>query len=144
MRIHISSNACDVIIFNGQGKLCQLTCARWRDLSNHTRMSTIRSKNPATLTRKFQWKSHSTTLYLSFHLKALLKTFPNEIKPTKCPAKGKKKKGRKAKKEGRRESEKKRKNCCVAFKPQIFLNFCFLRRPELRKLICCTWIRRKP
>ena len=28
------STACDVISFNGQGHLCPLTCAEWRDLSN--------------------------------------------------------------------------------------------------------------
>ena len=27
---------CDVISFNGQRQLCPLTCAEWRDLSNHT------------------------------------------------------------------------------------------------------------
>ena len=36
------------------------------------------------------------------------------MKPTKCPAKGKKKKGRKAKKEGRRESEKKKGKTAVS------------------------------
>ena len=95
VRIHVSSTACDVIIYNGQGQLCQLTCARCRDLSNHTRKSTIRSKNHAPLTRKFQWKSHSTTPYLSLHLKAFLNSFPNEMKPTKCPAKEKKRRGKK-------------------------------------------------
>ena len=38
-------------------------------------------------------------------LKAFLKTFPTKMKPTKCPAR-EKTSGRKAKKEGRRESEK--------------------------------------
>ena len=41
------------------------------------------------------------------------------MKPTKCPAREKKNEARKAKKEGRREMPK----------------FCFLRMPELRKLI---------
>ena len=39
-------------------------------------------------------------------LKAFLKTFPTKMKPTKCPAREKKNEARKAKKEGRRESEK--------------------------------------
>ena len=61
VRIHVPSTACDLISFNGQGQLCPLTCAEWRDLSNHTRMRTIqsrkpdkKSKNQVTLTRKFK------------------------------------------------------------------------------------------
>ena len=81
-------------------------------LWNHTRMSTIRSKNHATLTRNFQWKSHSTTPYLSFHLKAFLKTFPNEMKPTKCPAKEKKRREEKRKKRGGEKAKKKARLLC--------------------------------
>ena len=64
--IHVLSTLCDIISFNSQGKLCALTCAEWRDLSNHTRMSTIQSgtrekeaKNHVTLTWKSPWKSCS-------------------------------------------------------------------------------------
>ena len=39
-------------------------------------------------------------------LKAFVKTLPIKMKPTKCPAREKKNEARKAKKEGRRESEK--------------------------------------
>ena len=39
-------------------------------------------------------------------LKAFLKTIPTKMKPTKYPAREKKNEARKAKKEGRRESEK--------------------------------------
>ena len=66
VRIHVLSTLCDVISFYGQGKLCPLTCAEWRDLSNHTRMSTIQSRTPekeaknhVTLTWKSPWKSCS-------------------------------------------------------------------------------------
>ena len=52
------------------------------------------------------------------------------MKPTKCAAREKQNEARKAKKEGRRESE--------------MSKFCFLRMPELRKLIFCIWIRRPP
>ena len=41
MQIHTFSIASDIISFNGQEQLCPLTCAGWRDLSNHTRMSMI-------------------------------------------------------------------------------------------------------
>ena len=60
VRIHVLSTPCDVISFNRQGQLCPLTCAEWRDLSNHTRMSTIQSR---TLEKKeknlvrLTWKS---------------------------------------------------------------------------------------
>ena len=46
VRIQVLSTLCDVISFDGQGQLCPLTCAEWRDLSNHTRMSTIQSRTP--------------------------------------------------------------------------------------------------
>ena len=104
--------------FNGQGQLSSHTCAEWRDLSNHTRMSTIQSRTPekeaknhVTRTWKSPWKSCSIT-HLPFLspnpkiLKAFPKTLPTKTKPTKCPAREKKNEARKAKKEGRRESEK--------------------------------------
>ena len=52
------------------------------------------------------------------------------------PSKRKKNEARKAKKEGRRESEK--------YKSRLLCHskFCFLRMPGLRKLIFCIWIRR--
>ena len=114
MPVHVLSTACDVISFNSQGQLCPLTCAEWRDLSNHTRMSTIQSRTPdkkgkknhVTKTWKLPWKSCSTTHlpFLSSNpkiRKAFLKTFPTKKKPTKCPATEKKNEARKAKKEGR-------------------------------------------
>ena len=117
VQIHILSTPRDVISFKGQGQLCPLTCAEWRDLSNHTRMSTIQSRTPekkaknhARLTCKSPWKSCSIT-HLPFLLpnpkilKAFLKTLPFKMKPTKCPAR-EKKWARKGKKEGRREREK--------------------------------------
>ena len=138
VRIQVLSTLCDVISFNGQEQLSSLTCAEWRDLSNHTRMSTIQSRTPekeaknhVTRTWKSSWKSCSITHlpFLSTNpkiLKAFLKTLPTKMKPTKCPAREKKNEARKAKKEGRRDISK----------------FCFLRMPELRKLIFCIWIRR--
>ena len=68
LRISILSTACDIFNFNVQRQLCPLTCAEWRDLSNHTRMSIIQVRTPekkakkhVTLTWKFSWKSSSTT-----------------------------------------------------------------------------------
>ena len=88
VRMHVPSTACIDISVNGQGQLCPLTCAEWRDLSNHTTMSTIQSRAPkkkatnqVTLTWEFPWKSCSTTHLplLSCNskiLKACLKSFP--------------------------------------------------------------------
>ena len=101
--------------------LWPLTWAKWRDLSNHTRISTIQSrtqekkaKNHVILTWQFPWKSCSTATHLPFLSansnipKAFLKTFPMKIKPTKCPAR-EKKWGKKSKKRGK---ERKRKVQC--------------------------------
>lgn len=142
MRSHVLFNPRDVISFNGQGQLCPLTCAEWRVLSNHTRMSTIQSKtaektanNHARLTCKSPWKSCSIT-HLPFLsqipkiLKAFLKTLPIKMKPSKCPAREKKM----SKKSEKRGEERKGK---VKVKKG-----CFLRMPELRKLIFCIRIRR--
>ena len=41
------------------------------------------------------------------------------MKPTKCPAREKKNEARKVKKEGRRESQRKSQDRCVAFKPNL-------------------------
>ena len=51
------------------------------------------------------------------------------MKPTKCPAREKKMRQEKRKKKGGEKAKSKSK-------------FCFLRMPELRKLIFCIWIRR--
>ena len=84
MQIHLTSAACDIISFNGQGQLCKLTCAGWRDLSNHKRLSMIQSRRPekkaknhVTLTQKFPWKSCSSSYlpFLSSNPK-ILKAFP--------------------------------------------------------------------
>ena len=111
MRIHVLSTPCDVISFNGQGQLCPLTCAEWRDLSNHTRMSTIQSRTPekeaknhVTLTWKSPWKSCSIAHlpFLSRNpkiIKAFIKTIHTKMKPTKCPAR-KKKWGKKSERRG--------------------------------------------
>ena len=132
-RIHVLSTPCDVISFNDQGRLCPLTCAEWRDLSSHTRMSTIQSRTPEREAKhhvSLTWKSCSVAHlpFLSLNpkiVKAFLKTLPAETKPTKCPAREKKMRQEKRKKRGGEKAK-----------------FCFLRMPELRKLIFCIWIRR--
>ena len=139
VRIHVPSTACDVISFNGQGQLCPLTCAESRDLSNHSRMSTIRSRTPekkaknhVTLTRKLRRKS-PTLPFVSSNpkmLKASLKTIPTKLKPTKCPTKEKKlwktqptfekrkNEERKRKKREGAKAKSKSQDCCVTFKPR--------------------------
>ena len=73
--VHTLSTASDLISFNGHGQLCPLTCVEWRDLSNHTRMSTIQSRTPekkakhhVTLTWKFPRNLVPLPTYLSFLL----------------------------------------------------------------------------
>ena len=117
-------------VFNGQGQLCLLTCAEGRDLSNHTRMSTIQSRTPekeakncVTLTWKSPWKSSSIAHipFLSPNpkiLKAFLKTLPTKTKPTKCPAREKKMRQQKRKKRGGEKAKSKSQDCCVTFKPK--------------------------
>ena len=84
MRIHVPSTECDVISFNGQGQLCLLTCAGWRDVSNYTRMSTIQSRRPdkkarhnVTLTWQFQRNLVPPPLLLSDP--KILKNFPKNF-----------------------------------------------------------------
>ena len=132
MRIHVLSTACDIISFNGQGQLCPLTCVEWRNLLNHTRMSTIQSRTPekkdknhVTLTWKSPWTSCSIAHlpFLSPYpkiLKAFLKPLPTKMKPTKSPAREKKMRQEKRKKRGGGKEK-----------------FCFLCMPELRKLTVC-------
>ena len=154
MRIHFVSTTRDITSFNGQGQHCPLTCAEWRDLSNHTRISIIQSKTPkkkaknhVTLTWKFPWKSCSIT-HLPFLspnpkiLKAFLKTLPTKMKPTKCPAR-EKKWGKKSKKRGEERKQKvKFKTAVSLLNPKTISKFCFLPMPKLRKLIFCIWIKR--
>ena len=69
-----------------------------------------RGKKPCNIDLKISMKSCSTTHlpFLSSNseiLKAFLKTFPTKMKPTKCPAKKKKNRARKAKIEEKRESK---------------------------------------
>ena len=135
MRIHVPYTTCDVISLNGQRQLCQLSCVEWRELLNHTRMSTIQSRSPhkkaknyVTLTRKFPWKSIFTT-HLPFVssspkiLKTLTRNFPPEMKPTKYPG-------------------KKVSRLLYHIKPPKISKFCVLRMPELRKVIFSIRIRR--
>ena len=109
-------------------------CAEWRDLSNDTGMSTIQSttserkaKNHVTLTWKFPWKSCSTTHlpFLSSNpkiLKAFLKPFPTKMKPTKCPAREKKRRQEKQIKRPKERTQKsKSQDCCVTLKPKNYL-----------------------
>ena len=122
--------------FHGQGQLYPLTCAERRDLSNHT--STIQSrrperkaKNQLTWTWKFPWKSCSTTqLYLSFHLilrslKLSWKLFPPKWSLLNAQQK----------KNMRQDKQKERGGEKVKSKSLKISKFCFLRMPQLCKLI---------
>ena len=156
MRIHILSTPCDIISFNGQGQLCPLTCAEWRDLSNHTRMSTIQSRTPekkaknhVTLTWKFPWKSCSTAQlpFLSPNpkiLKAFLKTFSTKMKPTKCPAIEKEMMQEKQKKRVEEKGKSKSQDCCVRaqipYHSSAEPNYLLLNGFSFRPLFYKVWL----
>ena len=109
-----------MISFNGERQLCQLTCAGWRDPSNHTRMSMVQSRTPekeaknyAMLTQKFPWNSCSTTHlpFLSSNPK-IKKAFPKLFPPKwSLLNAGQKKKSevRKTKEEGGEKGKEKNK-----------------------------------
>ena len=106
-----------------------------------------KGKKPCNIDLKIPWKTCSTA-HLPFLspnpkiLKAFLKTLPTKMKPTKCPAR-EKKWGKKSEK--RREERKRKvkvKTAVSLLNPKTISKFCFLRMPELRKLIFCIWIRR--
>ena len=100
LRTYLTSAACDIISFNGQGQFCWLICAGWRDLSNHKKNehdsvkdAEKKANNHVTLTQKFPWKSCSSTHlpFLSSNpkiLKAFPKTVPTKMNPTECLVNG--------------------------------------------------------
>ena len=121
------------------------TIPEWAQFSQGHRR---KRQKPCTLTWKSPWKSCSIA-HLPFLspnpkiLKAFLKTLPTKTKPTKCPAREKKKmRQEKRKKRGGKKATSKSQDCCVTFKPKTISKFCFLRMHELHKLIFCIWIRR--
>ena len=154
MRIQVLSTLCDVISFNGQGQLSSLTCAEWRDLSNHTRMSTIQSKTPekeaknhVTWTWKSPWKSCSIA-HLPFRspnpkiLKAFLKTIPTKWSLLNAQQEKKKMRQEKRKKKGGEKAKSKSQDCCVAFKPKNYLKILLSAHARTSQADFCIWIRR--
>ena len=103
-------------------------------------------KNHVILTWKLPRKSFSTT-HLPFLLpnpkilKAFLKAFSTKMKPTKCPA-NEKPWGNKSETRGEERKRKVKVKIAVSLlNPKTILKFCFLRMPELCKLIFCIWIK---
>ena len=64
------------------------------------------------------------------------------MKPTKCPAREKKMRQEKRKKKGgeKAKSKSQAKTAVSLLNPKT--KFCFLRMPELLKLVFCIWITR--
>ena len=108
VRTHVSCTLCDVISFNGQGQFCQLTCAGGKDLSNHTKLTTIQSKKPEKNAKNDMYSWHEIPMNILFttllHFNPSNSSTPIEIKHSYCPAK-EKRGTRKAKEKGRRESQ---------------------------------------
>ena len=113
-----------------------------KGFSNCTRMSTIQSRRPGnkaenhvTLTQKFLWKPCFTTLlpFLSSNpkiVKAFPKTLPTKMKPSKCPAR-EKKKGKKSERRGKeRKWKEKVKTALSLLNSKTISKFFFLWMPE--------------
>ena len=119
-----------------QGQLCLLTCAGWRDLSNHIRMSTIQSrkvekkaKNHVTLTWKFWWKFGSTTTHLPFFssnpkILCFPKNFSHQNEAYLMLSKRKKLRQEKQKERVGEKKKSKSQDCCtfVTFKSKNYLD----------------------
>ena len=106
-----------------------------------------KEKNHVTLTWKSPWKSCSIA-HLPFLspnpkiLKAFIKTLPTKMRPTKCPAREKKRGKKSEKRSEERKRKVKVKTAVSLLNSKTISRFCFLHMPELCKLIFCIWIRR--
>ena len=78
LRIHVPSITCDVIPLTVKVNFVhQLSCAGWGDHSNHTRMSTIRSRRPEKKTEKKTCNAEPKFLMkILFHYRP---TFPKNV-----------------------------------------------------------------
>ena len=117
LQIHVLSTTSVLMV---KDNICLLTCAEWRDLSNHTRMSTIQSrtlekkaKNHVTLT----WKFH---LILRSKLLLSWKLFRPKWSLL-MPSKGKKMRQEKWKRGEERKRKEKSRLLCWAFKCKNYL-----------------------
>ena len=130
MRIHVPSTSC-----NGQTQLCplQVTCAEWRDLSDHTRMSRFQSRTPQKMAKKpcnidlkisMKILFHCRHYYvLSFPLILISKElFQKPFPPnwSLLNPQPKKNEARKANKGGGEKVKSKSHGCCVIFKPKNY------------------------
>ena len=99
-RIHVPSNACDVISFYGQRQLCHLTVQGEEIFQNKPEWAHFSQEGPEKKAKKT----------INIDPKTPMMKMHDTV--------------RKAKEEGRRESEKKSQVCCVCFKLQT-LKSCF-------------------
>lgn len=112
MRIHVPSNACDVISFYGQRQLCHLTGQGEEIFQTKSEWAHFSQEGPEKKAKKKKFNIDPKTPTMKMH---------DEV--------------RKVKEEGRRESEKKSQVCCVCFKLQTLKSCLILHMPKLQ---CCT------
>ena len=110
MRIHVPSNACDVISFYGQRQLCHLT----------VQGEEIFQTNPEWAHFIQQGQEKKAKKKINIDPKTRMMKMHDEV--------------RKAIEEGRRESQKKSQACCVPFKLQTLKSCLILRMPKLQIL----------
>ena len=108
MQNHVPSNACDVISFYGPRQLCQLTGQGEEIFQTKPEWAHFSQEGPEKKAKKKNYIDPKTPM-MKMH---------DEV--------------RKAKEEGRRESEKKSQACYVSFKLQTLKSCLILRMPELR------------
>ena len=111
MRIHVPSNACDVISFYGQKQLCHLTVQGEKSFKPTQNEHTSVNKAQRKKAKKKPINIDPNTPMMKMH---------DEV--------------RKAIEEGRRESQKKSQACCVSFKLQTLKSCLILRMPKLQIL----------
>ena len=87
-----------------------LTCSGGIDLLNHTGMSTIHSRR--------RGKRQTKTYKADRRIPMKILTFPTEMKPSKCPAKDKKKKRDKKSERSGEEGKRKSRNSDFYLRPK--------------------------
>ena len=111
MQNHVPSNACDVISFYGQRQLCHLTVQGEEIFQTKPEWAHYSQEGPEKKAKKKTINIDPKTPMMKMHDKV-----------------------RKAKEEGRRESEKKSQVCCVSFKLQTLKSCLILHMPKLQIL----------
>lgn len=133
-----------------QGEEIFETIPEWAQLSQGGKRIRPKNQNQVTLTQNFLWILFHYSTYLpllSFGLKilkAFWKTFPTNMKPTKCQSKGKNE-ARKAQRRGEEQKRRKSLDFCVPCESKTWFQnfaFCVCWNFNCWKLTFWIWMRR--